>query len=170
MEKLLKSRRSIRKYLNKDIEQEKIDEMIKCSLLSFSSMNSKPWKIYYTSDKNKIEKLSIAKDSGSRFIADAPLVMAICANPNLTGPWIEDASIMATILHLKVHEMGLGSCWIQIRGRKNNENMSASDFVKEVLDIEQEYEVLCLMSIGYKGEEKSEYSDKNILFERAVKR
>lgn len=166
MEQLLKTRRSIRKYKNKKIDRVDIDKILKCGLFSPTSRNSKPWEIYLTEDKEKISKLSKSKPGGVSFIKEAPLVIAIVANPLKTPVWIEDLSIMATIMQLEAHKLGIGSCWVQIRGREYNETIMSEDYVKEVLDITKEYKVLCLLSFGYANEEKTAYTDNDILKER----
>ncbi|MCK5812430.1 MAG: nitroreductase family protein [Clostridiales bacterium] len=168
MEKLLKKRRSIRKYLPEKLKIEQINQIMKAGLYAPSSKNSKPWEIYVTENKEKINLLSTAKPTGAAFIKDAPLVMAIVANPQKSAVWIEDASIMATIMQLVAEDLGVGSCWIQIRKREHNELLSAQDYVKELLSIDAHKKVLCLISFGYPDEKKQAYTDNDLLTERII--
>ncbi|MBN2852995.1 MAG: nitroreductase family protein [Clostridia bacterium] len=168
MKELLKSRRSIRKYKDTKIDREVINHILQCGLLSPTSRNSKPWEIYLTEDKEKIEKLSRSKDSGSAFIKDAPLVVVLAADPDRSGVWIEDLSIMATIMHLEAHQLGIGSCWVQIRGRDHSPSLSAEDYIKEVMDIAENRKILCLISFGIPDEEKKSYTDEDILSDRII--
>lgn len=168
MKELLKTRRSIRKYADKKIDREMINHILECGLLSPSSKNSKPWEIYVTEDKVKIEKLSHAKDSGIAFIREAPLVVTLAADPSLSGAWIEDLSIMATVMQLEAHKLGLGSCWIQIRGRNHSDGRESEEYVKEVMEIESNRKILCLISFGLPDEVKKNHTEEDILYDRIM--
>jgi len=163
MEQLLKTRRSIRKYKNIKVSKSDIDKIVKCGLLSPTSKNSRAWEIFITENNKTIEQLSSAKTSGVSFIKEAPLVITIAIDKAKTTAWIEDASIMATIMQLEAHKLGIGSCWIQIRNRKYSETKQSEDYVKQVLNIDNKYNVLCLISFGYPDEKKTSYTDNDIL-------
>jgi len=166
MEELLKTRRSIRKYKQEHLKKQEINKILKCGLLAPSSRNSQPWEIYLTEDKEKIIKLSQSKPTGVAFIKAAPVIVVLAANPNKSSVWIEDLSIMATLMQITAWEMGVGSCWVQIRNRNYNETITSEDYIKGIMNIEKEKKVLCLLSFGYIDEEKKAYEDKDILFER----
>lgn len=168
MEQLLKNRRSIRKYLPEKIKREQIVKILKAGLYAPSSKNSKPWEIYVTENKEKINLLAISKPTGAAFIKDAPLVMAIVADPSKSVVWIEDTSIMATIMQLVAEKLGIGSCWIQIRKREHDEFISAEEYVQKILSIDSNKKVLCLISFGYPGEHKKAYTDSDLLTERII--
>ena len=68
--------------------------------------------------------------------------------------WIEDCSIAATIAQLTATDLGLGSCWIQIRGRQHADGRPAEEYVREVLGLPASLSVLCLLSVGYPAEDK----------------
>jgi len=166
MEELLKTRRSIRKYKQEPLKKSEINKILKCGLLAPSSRNSQPWEIYLTEDKEKIIKLSKSKPTGVAFIKAAPLIVVLVANPNKSSVWIEDLSIMATLMQITAWQMGIGSCWIQIRNRNYNEKITSEEYIKNIMDIDGEKKVLCLLSFGYKDEDKKNYEDKEILFDR----
>lgn len=166
MLELLKSRRSIRKYENKPIEKSQIEELMKCALLSPTSKNSRPWEFIVVQDKDTLEKLSTAKGLGGALIKDAPLGIVVVADPSKSEVWIEDASIASTIIHLSAHSMGLGSCWVQIRGREHSDSLTASEYVKEVLNIPSNLEVDAIIAIGYPAEEKKSRNEDGLLYEK----
>jgi len=166
MEELLKERRSIRKYKQEPLKKNEIDKILKCGLLAPSSRNSQPWEIYLTKNKEKIIKLSQSKKTGVAFIKAAPLVVVLVANPNKSSVWIEDLSIMATLMQITAWQMGIGSCWVQIRNRNYNKKITSEEYIKNIMDIDSEKKVLCLLSFGYINEDKKAYEDKEILFDR----
>lgn len=156
---ILKSRRSIRKFQNKKIEQDKIDKLLKSALLSPSSRSIRPWEFITVTNGEIIKQLSQSKGTGSQFLAEAPLAVAVIADHTLSDVWIEDASIAATIIQLAAQDLGLGSCWIQIRERVHTEQVTAGDYIREVLGIPEQYSVECLIAIGYPAEEKKPYEE-----------
>ena len=153
---LIKKRRSIRLFQDKTVEQEKIDQIIKAALLSPSSKNNNPWKFIVVEDKETLLKLSDSKENGSKFLAKAPLTIVVMADPEHSDVWIEDASIAATFMILTAQDLGLGSCWIQIRKRNHSVNMSSEEFIKDLLGIPDNLRILCLLAIGYPAEDKPE--------------
>ena len=82
-----------------------------------------------------LEKLSHCKAQASQFIADAPLAIVVTADPLVSDVWIEDASIASIIIQLQAEDMGLGSCWVQVRERFTASGMPSDEYVREVLDI-----------------------------------
>jgi len=60
---------------------------------------------------------------------------------------------------LAAQDLGLGSCWIQIRERAHTEEKTAGDYIKELLGIPEKYSVECLIAIGYPDEEKKPYDE-----------
>lgn len=156
---ILKSRRSIRKFQNKEIEQEKIDIILKSALLSPSSRSIRPWEFVAVTNGEIIKQLSKSRDPGSAFLAGAPLAVAVIADHTLSDVWVEDASIAATIMQLTAQDLGLGSCWIQVRERFHKEQETAGDYIRGVLGIPDQYRVECLIAIGYPAEEKKPYEE-----------
>ena len=82
------------------------------------------------------------------------LAVVVVADPELSEAWIEDASIAAILMQLQAEELGLGSCWIQIRGRYTKEGQPSEEFVKENLGIPSDQSVLCIITLGHKDEER----------------
>lgn len=162
----LKSRRSIRKYEDKVVEKEKIDTILKSALLAPSSMSRKPLQFIAVTDKEMLQKLSVCREPGPRYLAAAPLAIVVIADNTASDVWVEDASIAATFMQLTAHDLGLGSCWIQVRKRTRSEQESAEQYIKEVMDIPEQYSVQCILSIGYPGEEKKPYEEDALLYEK----
>ena len=57
MESIFK-RTSIRRFLEREVEQEKIDKILRAAMAAPSGGNQQPWEFYVVRDKNVIEKLS----------------------------------------------------------------------------------------------------------------
>ncbi|MEJ2038076.1 MAG: nitroreductase family protein, partial [Desulfosarcinaceae bacterium] len=69
-------------------------------------------------------------------------------------------------LQLAATDLGLGSCWVQIRLRNHDENQSASARVSEILGLKPGLEVAVIMAIGYPGEEKQPHPKASLQYEK----
>jgi nitroreductase len=166
LDDLLKSRRSIRKFQNKEVEEEKIGTILKSALLSPSSQARRPWEFIVVTNKDLLQKLSRCKERGSLFLAGAPLGIVVVADPEVSDVWVEDASIASITIQLSAQSLGLSSCWIQVRERFHAHNLKAEDYIKEVLKMPEKFRVECVVAIGYPGEEKRPYQENEIPYDK----
>lgn len=162
---LLKNRRSVRKYKDSPIEKDILNQILKCALLAPSSMNKKPVEIIVVDDKEVIAKLEQCKNMGTLGLKTAPIALAIIANAEVSDVWVEDASIVTTIIQLEAEAQGLGSCWIQMRKRQSETGDSEAD-VRDALNIPDKYGVLAILSLGYKDEDKKPYDESDFDFSK----
>jgi len=109
----IKKRRSIRKYKDKEVEREKIDEILKAGMFAPSGCGSRSWQFILVKDEEKKRELSKMKRS-SWFCAEANLVLVVCSEKD--SLWIENCAISAENICLEATRQGLGSCIIQVRG------------------------------------------------------
>lgn len=156
MLEVIKKRRSIRKYQSREIEEEKLQEILKAAMFAPSARHSRPWEFIIIKDKETKDKLAATKD-GSAFANEAPVVIVICAQE--THQWIEDCSIVAENIYLEATNQGLGTCWVQIRGSERPDGSSCEEYVKKTLEIPEGFRVLCMMPLGYPAEEKEEHTE-----------
>lgn len=159
MLELMRNRRSTRKFEDRPVEKEKLDAIIECALRSPSSRGRRPWKIWTVKDKAGLETISKARPHGLEFVAGAPVAFVVAGYPDVTDVWIEDCSIVSIVMQLEAESLGLGSCWGQIRRRMQSDDMSSSDYLKKELNLEDECEVLSVIAVGYKAEEKKGHKD-----------
>ena len=163
---LLRERRSIRKFTDQKIEEDKLEILIEAVLRSPSSRSLNPWEFVVVTDEDSIAALARSKTHGSSFLAGAPLAIVVCADPAKSDVWVEDASIASLLLHLCAADLGLGSCWIQIRNRQHDETTDSDTYVKDILDLKPDMAVEAIIAIGYGAEDKSGHSADTLLYER----
>ncbi|MEI6627087.1 MAG: nitroreductase family protein [bacterium] len=138
----IKNRRSVREYLAEPIKEEQLKEIISAAMCAPSANAIYPWELVVVKDVETKEKLSKVTP-WSNHANEASVVIAVIGNPTESPDWVEDCSIVADHIWLQVSDLGLGSCWIQIRGNDNAEKS-----VKSILHIPDDRRVLCLMPIG----------------------
>ncbi len=150
---LLRERRSIRQFQDRPVEQEKVNFLVEAVLRSPSSRGFNPWEFVVVSDRAIIGHLSKTKPHGAAFLANAPLAIAVCADPSKSDVWVEDVSIASLVLHLTATDLGLGSCWIQLRKREHDLTRTAGEYAAEVLGLPANLVVSSIIAIGYPAQQ-----------------
>jgi len=167
---ILRERRSIRRYKDREIETEKIELLKEAALRSPSSRGINPWRFLFVTDKTKLEELSRAKESGSSFLKGASLGVVVCAAKEESDVWVEDCTIASIILQLAGQSLGLGSCWIQIRKRMHSSNLSSEDYIKRVLALPENLSVLSMIAFGYPDEDKRPVPKEQLDYDKILPR
>ncbi len=163
---LIQKRRSIRKFADRPVEDEKIDLLVEAALRPPSSMGKMPWLFFVVNDRGLLEKLSGAKTFGAAFLKNAPLGILVCADSEISDVWIEDASIASTYIFLAAESMGLGACWIQFRRRDQSDGITSDTYIKDLLDLPGNLKVLSIIALGYPDESKPQHDRASLKWDR----
>jgi nitroreductase len=163
---LVTKRRSIRRYEDRPVEKEKIDLLVETVLRAPSSRGLNPWEFIVITDPELFERLAQAKPHGSTFLRKASLAFVICADPQVSDVWIEDAAIASIYLHLAAEALGIGSCWIQIRERMHNDKKSSEEYISETLGIPGNLKVLSIIAMGYPADKPSPHGKEILQYEK----
>src|SRR5512136_3176720 len=113
MLEVIRQRRSVRSYLKKNVEKEKLHEVLKAAMFSPTARNLRPWEFIIVTEDETKERLSHATPYAS-FAKDAPVVIVICYDTGKARRFKEDCSICAENIWLEATNQGLGTCFIQI--------------------------------------------------------
>ena len=156
----------MRKFTDQPLTEDEVALLLRAALMSPSSHRSCGWEFVAVDDKNILRQLAECKDSGAAFVAEAPLAIVVLGNPAKSDCWIEDCSIASLMIQLQAEDLGLGSCWAQMRGRAAADGSSAVDNVRELLNIPSSLEVLCIIAVGHKGMERKPFNEDHLLWEQ----
>lgn len=163
---MLVQRHSIRKYTDQPISAEAVKTIIEAALMAPSSKRCTPWEFLLVDNKEILEKLSHCREFGAGPIAKCSLAVFVMADPQKSSAWIEDCAIAATYIQLQAEALGLGSCWIQMRGRFDKDNNDSADLIRELLDIPGEQQVECIIVLGHKDEVRRPVDPDKLLWEK----
>lgn len=142
---LIKARRSIRRYHDKDVSNEVVNKIIEAGIWAPSSNHCEPCEFIVVRDKSTKDQL--AKISPwSRFIAHAPVAICVISN-KASNCAIIDGSIAAMNMLLEIHALGLGTCWVDTQYNEK--------FVRDLLNVADNYEVITVLPIGHPAENPS---------------
>jgi nitroreductase len=144
----IRSRRSIRKYQDRSIEEEKLLRVLDTGRMAPSARNLQDWKFIVVRDQDKRKMLSEAAN-GQPYVEKASAVIVGCATePENIMPCGQycypiDLAIALDHMSLAATSEGLGSCWI---------GAFQEDKVKEILDIPEKIRVVAMLILGYPAE------------------
>ena len=142
------ARRSVRKYLNKPVEHEKLETIVKCGINAPSGMNRQPWIVRVVEDQKLIADVNQAAERSLFY--DAPALICVCTPANGGGEL--DAGLLGENMMLAASSLGLGTCCLggPVRFLVSNEKCK---FFLDCLDIPADYKLNYILSIGYPNEQ-----------------
>jgi nitroreductase len=112
------SRRSVRKYLAKPVEDGKIERILRAGFQAPSAHNRQPWEFLLVTDKDDLKAIA-GMSPWSKMAADAPLVIACCADTERGGSdhsedafWVQDLAAATENILLQIVEEELGGVWL----------------------------------------------------------
>lgn len=143
-------RRSVRKYKDKEVDKEKLEELLMYASMGPSNGNSHPVEFIVVDDKEKIEELSNMDSFATLYLKEAPVVVIVIANTEICKTWVEETSLTADYLQLLLEEEGLSSSWINVKEGKTAGKISYEEYFAENFGIKKPYRAQCLIPIGYK--------------------
>ncbi|GFO59419.1 nitroreductase [Geomonas silvestris] len=118
---VIRDRRSIRKYQDRPVEWEKIEQVLEAARLAPSWKNLQCWRFLVVTDPGKKAGLLAAfpeENPGKKALAMAPCVILVCADPKESGVengieyFVADTAIAFEHLCLAATDLGLGTCWM----------------------------------------------------------
>lgn len=163
---LIKTRRSTRKFTEEKLAPEQVELLMRAALMSPSSKRSNGWQFIVVDDPEMLQRLAQCKENGAGLIAGAPLAIVVMADPLASDVWIEDAAVASLMILLQAEDLGLGSCWVQVRERYTADGTAANDIVHELLDIPLQLQVLSIIAVGHKGQERKPFNEEHLQWEK----
>ncbi len=154
-QQLVRNRRSVRKFLERPVEREKILACIEAARLAPSASNVQPWRFLIIDDPAL--KMRFAKKafsgiySATRFASQAPVLILVLARLDLWANrlgrqvqgisyYLIDSGIAGEHLVLQAEELGLGTCWIGWFSLKR---------ARRFFSIPRKYKIVALLAMGY---------------------
>jgi nitroreductase len=149
---LLRARRSVREYTDRPLGPEKLELLKEAVLRSPSSRNLDPWEFIFVDDRQLLKTLAACKPHGADFLAQAALGIVVCGDSRESDTWIEDCAIASILVQMVAQSFGLGSCWVQVRNRRFDDETTSEQYVQKLLRIPGHIKVESIIAIGYPAE------------------
>jgi nitroreductase len=155
LQKILRRRRSIRRYLETPVEPGKVRICLEAARIAPSSHNAQPWRFVVIDDPAIKQRLAAAAFSGiyagSKFAAKAPVLVVLLAKRDLVAHhlgarfqrvpyFLIDMGIAGEHFVLQAEELGLATCWMGwINYRR----------IRKVLKVPRKFTIVAMMPLGY---------------------
>lgn len=166
LHELLLRRHSIRRYTSQELAPEDVRTILEAALLSPTSKNARSWEFVVVEDKDMLLRLSDCKPVYATSIKDCRLAVVVTTDPSKSEAYIEDATMAAGFMHLQAAALGIGSCWVQVRGRMAADGESSEQVVREALNIPENMVVECIMTFGYPDEQRRPVDPSKLRWEK----
>ncbi|GAB6120522.1 nitroreductase family protein [Dysgonomonas termitidis] len=158
LKELIESRYSVRAYLPRSVEEDKINYILECARLAPSACNNQPWKFFIIRNQSVI---SCIQESYNRaWFKTAPVHIVVCKDSSVSWKRTAsdnkdfgdvDAAIAAEHICLAAAESGLGTCWVC--------NFNPG-LLTEVLNLSPDLEPIAIFPLGYIDMDKSIATEK----------
>ena len=157
---LLKHRKSVREFLDRPVERDKIMMCLEAARLAPSECNSQPWRFIVVDDRQLKDRLCDAAFGGiysmNSFCKTAPVMVVVISEKSKfiarigemfrgTKYYLIDIGITCEHFVLQAEDLGLGTCWIRWFNERG---------VKSTLGIPQRKKIDILIALGYYDREK----------------
>ena len=155
--KLIKTRRSIRRFTDESVSDELIDKIIEAGIWAPSGKNNQPWKFAIIKDQDL--KAQVAELTHySKCVLSAHVLIAVFLDNSSGYHEIKDAQAIGACLQnmlLTIHDEGLGAVWL-------GEILKNSDKVRELVTGSKDLELMAVIAIGYPAEKGGKGSRKEL--------
>lgn len=144
------TRKSERVYLDKEIDDKDIKEILKAAMQAPSAGNQKPWEFVVVKSKETMKKIDEFHPY-AQALKTANALIVVCGNlskERFKGYWVQDCSASIENILLEAKSKNIGSVWIGIYPEKPR-----VDFIKELLGLPEDVIPLSIVAIGYPEKE-----------------
>ncbi|MBC8059485.1 MAG: nitroreductase family protein [Clostridiaceae bacterium] len=163
---IIYKRRSIRDYLDKQVDRDIIITLLKAATAAPTAVNCQPWEFIVIDEEDKLSEL---KEELIFARYNAPVAIVVCGNMELTlkgkdhDLWIQDCSAAIENILIAATSLGLGSVWIGIYPVENRVKL-----LKNILNIPEHVIPLSIVYIGYPAQQReprTRYNEKRVYWQ-----
>lgn len=145
-------RTSIRKYTDRQVEDEKVERLLRAAMAAPSAGNQQPWEFYVVTDRDTLTALSQCSPHAA-MLGNAPLGIVVCCKTDCRMPEYAQIDCSAAVenILLEADYLNLGAVWLGVAPLK--ERMDAA---RRVLNIPEHLYAFSFIACGYPAEEKEQ--------------
>jgi len=143
---LIRKRRTIRRFTEEDVSEEQVDTLVEMAMCAPNRLDRQPWHFMIIRDK-ELQRQIADTYQVRPYVEQAPVVIAIGANPSESATWMMDISAAAENLLLAATAMELGGAWFGAPGTVFSDQTET--LVREALGIPAHIRIPIMLAIGH---------------------
>lgn len=156
------ARKSVRTYLNKGVEKEKIEWMLRAGMAAPSGRDLRPWEFIVVTDRAKLDSMAAALPY-AKMLTQARQAIIVCGDSVRSSYWYLDCSAATQNILLAAESLGLGAVWTAAYPYEDRMQV-----VRKFTALPDSILPLCVIPFGYpatKEQPKEKFDEKKIHFE-----
>jgi nitroreductase len=162
------SRRSIRKYLDKAVPGEMLDDLLQAAMAAPSAVAKDPWHFIVVQDRETLNKIADILPSG-KMLRQATAAFIVCgdinkANIQAESYLLQDLSAATENILIAANILELGTCWLGIHPRKDR-----LAGIRQLFELPDNIIPMCGIAIGWpaeKPEARTRYRNERVHIEK----
>lgn len=137
------SRKSVRKYLAKPVEKEKLELILKAGMAAPSGKDVRPWELIVIDDRSTLDSMAEVLPY-AKMLKQAPMAIVVCGDTTKSSYWYLDCSAVTQNILLAAEALGLGAVWTATYPYPER-----MEVVKKYTALPDEINSLCVIPVGY---------------------
>ncbi|WP_394330663.1 nitroreductase family protein [Butyricimonas synergistica] len=137
------ARKSVRKYLKKEVEEEKITAMLKAGMAAPSGMDRRPWEFVVVTDRAALDSMAAGLPY-AKMLTQAPMAIVVCGDSTRSSYWYVDCSAVTQNVLLAAEALGLGAVWTAAYPYEDRIGI-----VRKYTNMPEQIVPLCIIPVGY---------------------
>lgn len=155
--KAIRERRSIRKFTDKPVDEEKVTAILEAGRWAPSGLNNQPWRFVVITDP-AVRAALAEKTEYHRILEHAPLLIAVFLDMEQSYSRTKDIQAVGACLQnmlLAVHSLGLGAVWV-------GEIVNQREDVEKILEVPAHLELMAVLAVGHPGKPPADSKRKSV--------
>ena len=137
------ARKSVRQYINRPVEPEKVDLLLRAGMAAPSGSDKRPWSFVVVQDRARLDSMA-ARLPYAKMLTRAPMAIVICGDTLRSALWEQDCCAVTENILLAAESMGLGAVWTA--AYPYSERVEA---VRRYTGLPENIVPLCVVPVGY---------------------
>lgn len=151
---IMRRRRSVRRYTDEPLSDEQLKKILCAALLAPSGHAHYPCEFIVVRNRELLEKMSHCRKSNiAKMLSGAAAAVVVIADRDKSETIIEDSSVAMMNMELMASSMGIGNCWIQVRGREAEDDSASEDYLRGLLNFPENFACQAVLSLGIPDKE-----------------
>ena len=147
---IMRTRRSVRKYTAQEISDEDVKKILSAALLAPSGHSKYPCEFIVVKNRETLNKMSQCRVNVAKMLETAFAAVVVIADKEKSDTIVEDCSVAMMNMELEATSLGIGNCWIQIRGRNDSaDGSTCEEYLRGILNFPEKFACQSILALGY---------------------